>query len=77
VAKFIPRQNLSYTQTKPVDKGTQLTLTLKCPPEDDVARNCAGREAHLIMLLAAIEGVPIKSPFERFQSSRLAYNEMA
>jgi hypothetical protein len=27
-----------------------------------------------MMLLAAIEGVPIKFPFERFQSTREIYN---
>jgi hypothetical protein len=29
-----------------------------------------------MMLLAAIEGVPIKFPFERFKSTREAYTEM-
>ncbi len=41
-----------------------------------IARSCAGWEAHLMMLLASIEGVPIKFPFERFQSTRARYNEM-
>ena len=63
-------------ETTPLDDGTRLTLTLQCPEEDDVARNCAGWEAHLMMLLAAIEGVPIKFPFERFQSTRQAYNAL-
>ncbi len=54
--------------------GTQLTLTLACPADEDIARSCAGWEAHLMMLLAAIEGVPIKFPFERFQSTRAEYN---
>ncbi len=59
-----------------VEDGTRLTLILSVPKEEDVARSCAGWEAHLMMLLAAIEGAPIKFPFERFQSSRTAYNEM-
>jgi uncharacterized protein YndB with AHSA1/START domain len=57
------------------EEGTCLTLTLTAPVEEDMARSAAGWEAHLMMLLAAIEGVPIKFPFERFQSTRAAYNE--
>ena len=56
--------------------GTRLTLILKCPEDEDIARSCAGWEAHLMMLLGAIEGVPIKFPFDRFQSTRSLYNEM-
>ncbi len=61
-----------------LNDGTQLTLTLTLgiPDGEDVARSCAGWEAHLMMLLAAIEGVPIKFPFQRFVSSREAYNEL-
>lgn len=59
-----------------VPGGTELTLTLGVPEGEDVARSCAGWEAHLMMLLAAIEGVPIKFPFERFVATRGAYNEM-
>ena len=33
-------------------------------------------EAHLMMLLAAIEGVPVKFPFERFQATREAYRSI-
>jgi hypothetical protein len=43
------------------------------PENEDIARACAGWEAHLMMLLAAIEGVPMKFPFERFKSTREAY----
>lgn len=60
----------------PEAEGTRLTLTLRVPADEDVARSCAGWEAHLMMLLAALEGVPIKFPFERFQQTRGAYNEM-
>ena len=63
-------------ETAPVDGGTSLTLTLQVPEDDDIARSCAGWEAHLMMLLAAIEGVPIKFPFERFQATREAYKSM-
>ena len=58
------------------NSGTQLTLVLGVPENEDVARSCAGWEAHLMMLLAAIEGVPIKFPFERFVSTREAYNKL-
>lgn len=61
-------------ETAPEGSGTRLTLTLRIPQDEDVARACAGWEAHLMMLLAAIEGVPIKFPFERFQATREAYN---
>lgn len=63
-------------QLTPVGDATRLTLTLGIPAEEDVARSCAGWEAHLMMLLAAIEGVPIKFPFERFQQTREAYKAM-
>lgn len=53
--------------------GCKLTLTLDLPASEDVARSCAGWEAHLEMLAAALEGVPIKFPFERFKATREAY----
>jgi uncharacterized protein YndB with AHSA1/START domain len=55
--------------------GTRLTLTLRLPEDEDVARSCAGWEAHLMMLLAALEGVPIKFPFLRFKETREAYKQ--
>ena len=63
-------------ETEAVDGGCRLTLSLKVPADEDVARSCAGWEAHLMMLLAAIEGISIKFPFERFQATRQSYNEM-
>jgi uncharacterized protein YndB with AHSA1/START domain len=57
----------------PMPGGTQLTLTLRIPDNEDIARTCAGWEAHLEMLAAALEGVPIKFPFERFKAAREAY----
>lgn len=53
--------------------GTRLTLTVGVPQGEDIARACAGWEAHLMMLLGAIEGVPMKFPFERFKTTREAY----
>ena len=60
-------------ETQPVAGGTRLMLTVSVPQTEDIARTCAGWEAHLMMLLAAIEGVPIKFPFERFKTTREAY----
>ena len=89
VSEFEPPSLLEYSwsspgeptrpvrwETAPVTGGTSLTLTLQVPEDEDVARSCAGWEAHLMMLLAAIEGVPIKFPFERFQATREAYKSM-
>ncbi len=54
----------------------RLILTLTLPSDEDVARSCAGWEAHLMMLVASLEGVSIKFPFERFVETREAYNKM-
>ena len=62
-------------EIEPVGNDTRLVLTLIVPDDEDIARSCAGWEAHLMMLLAAIEGVPIKFPFERFQATRGEYNK--
>ena len=53
--------------------GTRLSLTVRIPDNEDIARTCAGWEAHLEMFAAAMEGVPIKFPFERFKAAREAY----
>ena len=59
-----------------VKSGTRLSLTLRIPDNEDIARTCAGWEAHLEMLAAAMEGVPIKFPFERFKAAREAYRAL-
>lgn len=51
-------------------KGVVLTLTLWIPEGEDAARACAGWDAHLEMLAAALEGVPINFPFEHFKARR-------
>lgn len=63
-------------EIEPAGEETRLKLTLTTPDNEDIARSCAGWEAHLMMLLAAIEGVPIKFPFERFQATRAEYNKL-
>jgi len=60
----------------PDDGGARLSLTLRIPDNEDIARACAGWEAHLEMLAAAMEGVPIKFPFERFKAAREAYRTL-
>jgi uncharacterized protein YndB with AHSA1/START domain len=57
----------------PEDGGARLILTLRVPEGEDAARACAGWEAHLEMLAAALEGVPVKFPFDRFKETREAY----
>lgn len=56
--------------------GVRLTLVLSIPDNEDIARTCAGWDAHLDMLAAALEGVPIKFPFERFKAAREAYKAL-
>ena len=87
VSEFEPEALLEYSWSSPGEPerpvrwslaadgdATRLSLTLTTPVDEDIARSCAGWEAHLMMLLAAIEGVPIKFPFERFQATREQYN---
>ena len=40
-----------------------------------MAKACAGFEGHLVMLAAALEGVPIKFPFDLFMQARAAYSK--
>ena len=60
-------------EIRPGGDGTALTLIQRTPVAEDPGRACAGWEAHLEMLLAALEGVPIKFPFESFKAARDAY----
>lgn len=60
-------------ETRSASGETRLTLSISVPQGEDAARACAGWEAHLMMLLAALEGVPIKFPFELFKGKREAY----
>lgn len=53
--------------------GTRLRLTLRLPEREDVAKACAGFDAHLEMLAAALEGVPIRFPFDLYLARRRAY----
>ncbi len=60
-------------EIEPEGEGSRLRLTVKVPESEDAGRACAGWEAHLEMLEAALEGVPIKFPFESFRAAREAY----
>ena len=64
------RWELSAVGTK-----TRLVLTLRLPADEDVAKACAGFDAHLEMLAAALEGVSIHFPVDRFLEARQAYRE--
>lgn len=56
-------------------QGTRLELAVTTPPGEDAAKACAGFEGHLEMLAAALEGVPIKFPFDLYLAAREAYRK--
>ncbi len=60
----------------PDDSWTTVRLTLALPKGEDPAKAAAGWDAHLEMLLAALEGVAISFPFERFKAARAHFQEM-
>jgi uncharacterized protein YndB with AHSA1/START domain len=53
--------------------GARLTVTIKTPHGEDPGRACAGWEAHMAMLAAALAGAPIAFPFEVFKAAREGY----
>lgn len=57
--------------------GTRVTLTVSAPEAEDIARTCAGWEAHLAMLQAALADAPIPFPFELFKATRETYKGKA
>lgn len=57
------------------DGSATMALTVTTPAGEDAAKACAGFEAHLEMLGAALEGVPMKFPFNLFVAARKAYSE--
>jgi uncharacterized protein YndB with AHSA1/START domain len=59
-----------------VEEGTQLVLTMRLPTTEDVAKACAGFDAHLEMLAAALEGIPIRFPVDYYLQRRRAYQEL-
>ncbi|OJU92283.1 MAG: polyketide cyclase [Burkholderiales bacterium 66-5] len=70
-----PQRPLRWALT-PSASGTHLALTVGVPAGEDAAKACAGFEGHLEMLAAALEGVPIKFPFETYMKARTGYKAM-
>ncbi|WP_368639661.1 SRPBCC family protein [Castellaniella ginsengisoli] len=56
--------------------GTRLTLSVRLPADEDVAKACAGFEGHLAMLAAALEGVPVRFPLELYLRARQHYQAL-
>lgn len=52
-----------------------LKLTAIIPANEDPAKACAGFEGHFVMLAGALEGVPVKFPFQVFLAAREAYKK--
>jgi uncharacterized protein YndB with AHSA1/START domain len=90
VTEYVPLKVVAYSWSGPdeplrplrfaveeVPTGTRLQLTLRVPVSEDAARAAAGFEAHLEMLAAALEGVPIKFPFQLFKELRVVYQAVA
>lgn len=69
-----PRRPLRW-ELEGGDQGTTLRLTVGIPAAEDAAKACAGFEGHLEMLGAALEGVPMKFPFDLFLKARTQYRE--
>ena len=59
-----------------VGANTRLVLTVKLPADEDIAKACAGFDAHLEMLAAALEGVSIRFPVDLFLAAREGYRQM-
>ncbi|MEB2310864.1 MAG: SRPBCC family protein [Sorangiineae bacterium] len=60
----------------PAGEATRLTLTVTLPADDDAAKSCAGFDGHLEMLAAALEGIPVKFPFQIYKDARAGYQAM-
>ena len=60
----------------PAGKGTRLVLTLWVPAGEDIAKACAGFDARLEMLAAALEDVPINFPVDHYREARRVYQEL-
>lgn len=70
-----PQRPLHWALT-PEGNDTVLELTVQIPAGEDIAKTCAGFDAHLEMLAAALEGVPIRFPFELYLAARRGYQDM-
>lgn len=83
ITAFDPPWLLEYSWSSPGDperplcwgleaRGpvTRITLALSLADTDDAAKACAGWAAHLEMLAAFLEGVPISFPLQQFKAYR-------
>lgn len=61
----------------PAGEATRLKLTLSLPNDELVPIACAGWDAHLEMLMAALEGISIHFPADRFRQARAVFSELA
>ncbi|MDX1755456.1 MAG: SRPBCC domain-containing protein [Marinobacter sp.] len=68
---------LCWTLTALPEGCTDLRLELNLPEGDRLATSCAGWDAHLEMLVAALEGIAIHFPRSRFREARVAFAGMA
>lgn len=86
VLEFEPERVLAYSWSSGKDPerplrwqldddpaGVKLSLTVHTPANEDPGKACAGFEGHLEMFGAALEGVPIKFPFDVFLAARTEY----
>jgi uncharacterized protein YndB with AHSA1/START domain len=86
VTAFEPGRLLAFSWSQPGEPerpvrlalaadGT-LTLAVATPDGEDAAKTCAGWEAHLAMLEAALADAPIGFPFEVFKAARETYRPL-
>lgn len=54
--------------------GCLVRLRVSIPEDEVVARSCAGWEAHLTMMQAALAGVSTKFPLDRFKACRAQFD---
>lgn len=86
VLELVPQRVLAYSWSRKGEpqrllrwevvasgSATTLTLVVDIPPGEDAAKAYAGFEGHLEMLGAALEGVPMKFPFDLFLRARSEY----
>lgn len=70
-----PERPLTWA-LEPEGAGTRLSLTLLLPDDELVPIACAGWDAHLEMLMAALEGVSIHFPADRFRLARKHFEQV-